>query len=180
MSTMSTTPLLQLDGVSRHFGGLKVLQDVNLEVPQGGIFGLIGPNGAGKTTVFNLTTGLLPTTGGTIRFEGRDLAGVKPHEITRGGIARTFQNVQLFGEMTAQQNVQVGLHHTFASNLFDVAVHTPRYKRESAAAASRALGLLKFVGLEAFATEEARNLPYGKQRLLEIAQIGRASCRERV
>ncbi|HSS86892.1 MAG TPA: ATP-binding cassette domain-containing protein, partial [Reyranella sp.] len=107
---MSTTPLLHLDGVSRHFGGLTVLQDVNLEVPQGGIFGLIGPNGAGKTTVFNLTTGLLPTTGGTIRFEGRDLAGVKPHEITRGGIARTFQNIRIFKEMSLLENVMVGMH----------------------------------------------------------------------
>ena len=86
------------------------------------------------------------------------------------GIARTFQNVQLFGEMTALQNVQVGLHHSFASNLFDVAVHTPRYLRESKAAAQRALGLLQFVGLADLAFEEARNLPYGKQRLLEIAR----------
>ena len=93
--------MLSLAAVSRHFGGLEVLKDVNLEVPAGSIFGLIGPNGAGKTTVFNLVTGLLRPSAGEIRFSGASLVGQRPHRITAGGIARTFQNVQLFGEMTA-------------------------------------------------------------------------------
>jgi len=162
--------LLQASGVLMQFGGLKALNDVALAVRRGTIHGLIGPNGSGKSTMMNVLTGIYVPTAGAISFDGRSLVGRTSSDIALSGIARTFQNVQLFGEMTAQQNVQVGLHHTFASNLFDVAVHTPRYRRESTAAASRALGLLKFVGLEELALEEARNLPYGKQRLLEIAR----------
>jgi branched-chain amino acid transport system permease protein len=162
--------LLAANGVLMQFGGLKALNDVDLRVQRGSIHGLIGPNGSGKSTMMNVLTGIYVPTAGTISFGGRSLVGRTSADIALSGIARTFQNVQLFGEMTAQQNVQVGLHHSFASNLFDVAVHTPRYRRESAAAASRALGLLQFVGLSEFAAEEARNLPYGKQRLLEIAR----------
>jgi len=162
--------VLQAAGVLMQFGGLKALNNVDLTVRRGTIHGLIGPNGSGKSTMMNVLTGIYVPTAGAISFGGRSLVGRTSSDIALSGIARTFQNVQLFGEMTAQQNVQVGLHHTFRSNLFDVAVHTPRYRRESAAAANRALGLLKFVGLEALAAEEARNLPYGKQRLLEIAR----------
>lgn len=162
--------LLQASGVLMQFGGLKALNNVDLKVKRGAIHGLIGPNGSGKSTMMNVLTGIYVPTAGNIEFGGRSLVGRTSADIALSGIARTFQNVQLFGEMTAQQNVQVGLHHTFRSNLFDVAVHTPRYRRESLAAANRALGLLKFVGLEQFAAEEARNLPYGKQRLLEIAR----------
>jgi ABC-type branched-subunit amino acid transport system ATPase component len=162
--------VLQASGVLMQFGGLKALNNVDLTVRRGAIHGLIGPNGSGKSTMMNVLTGIYVPTAGNIEFGGRSLVGRTSADIALSGIARTFQNVQLFGEMTAQQNVQVGLHHTFKSNLFDVAVHTPRYRRESAAAANRALGLLKFVGLEEFAAEEARNLPYGKQRLLEIAR----------
>jgi len=115
-------------------------------------------------------TGIYVPTAGEIEFGGRSLGGRTSADIARSGIARTFQNVQLFGEMTALQNVLVGLHHTFRSNLLDVAVSTPRYRRERSAAVTRAQGLLDFVGLGAFAGEEARNLPYGKQRLLEIAR----------
>ena len=128
------TTSLRLEAVSRHFGGLKVLQEVNLEIPQKGIFGLIGPNGAGKTTVFNLITGLLPPTSGRIEFNGQNLAGRKPHDITRLGIARTFQNIRIFKEMSLLENVMVGLHAQlqygafgllflmFASYLFNVFV----------------------------------------------------------
>ncbi|MDQ5879280.1 MAG: branched-chain amino acid transport system ATP-binding protein, partial [Pseudomonadota bacterium] len=105
---MST--LLELNGVERHFGGLKVLQGVNLAIPQGGVFGLIGPNGAGKTTVFNLITGLQQPDGGAIRFDGRDLSGLKPHQITRLGLARTFQNIRIFKGMSLLENVMVGQH----------------------------------------------------------------------
>ena len=102
--------MLKLASISKRFGGLSVLQDVNIEVPQGTIFGLIGPNGAGKTTVFNLITGLLEPTGGTLTFGGTSLVGKKPHQITQMGIARTFQNIRIFKEMTLLENVVVGMH----------------------------------------------------------------------
>lgn len=162
--------LLQAQGVLMQFGGLKALNDVDLTIRRGSIHGLIGPNGSGKSTMMNVLTGIYVPTAGSLVFAGRSLVGRTSADIALSGIARTFQNVQLFGEMSALQNVQVGLHHSFRSNLLDVALGTPRYRRESEAAAARALGLLQFVGLESFAAEEARNLPYGKQRLLEIAR----------
>jgi branched-chain amino acid transport system permease protein len=162
--------ILKASGVLMQFGGLKALNNVDLVVRRGTIHGLIGPNGSGKSTMMNVLTGIYVPTAGAIDFGGRTVVGRTSSDIALSGIARTFQNVQLFGEMTTLQNVLVGLHHTFASNLFDVAVHTPRYRRESAAAVARAMGLLKFVGLADLAFEEARNLPYGKQRLLEIAR----------
>ena len=167
----NTSPeLLKATGVLMQFGGLKALNNVDLVIKRGSIHGLIGPNGSGKSTMMNVLTGIYQPTAGSVAFAGQSVVGRTSSDIALSGIARTFQNVQLFGEMTALQNVQVGLHHTFASNLLDVALHTPRYNRESADAASRALGLLQFVGLGALAFEEARNLPYGKQRLLEIAR----------
>jgi len=162
--------LLKASGVLMQFGGLKALNNVDLVIKRGSIHGLIGPNGSGKSTMMNVLTGIYQPTAGSVAFAGQSVVGRTSSDIALSGIARTFQNVQLFGEMTALQNVQVGLHHTFASNLLDVALRTPRYKRESAHAASRALGLLQFVGLSDLAFEEARNLPYGKQRLLEIAR----------
>jgi branched-chain amino acid transport system permease protein len=162
--------LLTADQVLMQFGGLKALNDVELKVRRGTIHGLIGPNGSGKSTMMNVLTGIYVPTGGQIVFAGRSIVGRTSSDIALSGIARTFQNVQLFGEMTALQNVMVGLHHSFASNLADVALHTPRYRREDARATARALGLLQFVGLPDLAHEEARNLPYGKQRLLEIAR----------
>ena len=162
--------LLTANHVLMQFGGLKALNDVDLIVKRGTVHGLIGPNGSGKSTMMNVLTGIYLPTAGEISFAGRSLVGRTSSDIALSGIARTFQNVQLFGEMTALQNVMVGLHHTFASNLVDVSLHTPRYKREDADATARALGLLKFVGLVDMAHEEARNLPYGKQRLLEIAR----------
>ncbi|MET0209044.1 MAG: branched-chain amino acid ABC transporter ATP-binding protein/permease [Burkholderiaceae bacterium] len=162
--------VLEATGVLMQFGGLKALNNVDLRIRRGTIHGLIGPNGSGKSTMMNVLTGIYVPTAGTLTFGGKSLVGRTSSDIALSGIARTFQNVQLFGEMTALQNVQVGLHHTFASNLVDVSLHTPRYRRESADAVKRGLGLLKFVGLESLAEEEARNLPYGKQRLLEIAR----------
>ena len=162
--------VLQAGGVLMQFGGLKALNNVDLSIRRGTIHGLIGPNGSGKSTMMNVLTGIYVPTAGTLAFGGRSLVGRTSADIALSGIARTFQNVQLFGEMTALQNVQVGLHHSFASNLIDVALHTPRYRRESDASVARGLGLLRFVGLEDLAVEEARNLPYGKQRLLEIAR----------
>ena len=162
--------VLQAKGVLMQFGGLKALNNVDLSIRRGTIHGLIGPNGSGKSTMMNVLTGIYTPTAGSLTFAGRSLVGRTSSDIALSGIARTFQNVQLFGEMTALQNVQVGLHHTFDSNLLDVSLHTPRYRRERDAAAQRALNLLRFVGLQELATEEARNLPYGKQRLLEIAR----------
>ena len=166
----SGVDLLVAKGVLMQFGGLKAINNVDLHVGRGTIHGLIGPNGSGKSTMMNVLTGIYVPTAGSIDFAGRSVVGRTSSDIALSGIARTFQNVQLFGEMTALQNVQVGLHHTFNSNIVDVALHTPRYNREEKAATERGLGLLRFVGLGDLASEEARNLPYGKQRLLEIAR----------
>ena len=162
--------MLRAEGLLMQFGGLKALNEVDLEIKRYTIHGLIGPNGSGKSTMMNVLTGIYVPTAGSVRFDGGVITGRTPSEIALAGIARTFQNVQLFGEMTALQNVMVGLHHSFDSHLIDVALHTPRYKREDAHGVARALGLLRFVGLADLAHEEARNLPYGKQRLLEIAR----------
>lgn len=162
--------LLEARGVLMQFGGLKALNNVDLSVRRGSIHGLIGPNGSGKSTMMNVLTGIYQPTAGSVAFAGQPVNGRTSSDIALSGIARTFQNVQLFGEMTALQNVMVGLHHSFASNLLDVALHLPRYLRENKAASQRAIALLRFVGLAELAGEEARNLPYGKQRLLEIAR----------
>ena len=162
--------LLIAKGVLMQFGGLKAINQVDLQIKRGTIHGLIGPNGSGKSTMMNVLTGIYVPTAGSIDFAGRSVVGRTSSDIALSGIARTFQNVQLFGEMTALQNVQVGLHHSFNSNIVDVALHTPRYRREEAAAIERGMGLLRFVGLADLANEEARNLPYGRQRLLEIAR----------
>jgi branched-chain amino acid transport system permease protein len=168
--TQEAAELLVAERVLMQFGGLKALNEVDLRIRRGTVHGLIGPNGSGKSTMMNVLTGIYVPTAGSIVFAGRKVEGRTPSDIALSGIARTFQNVQLFGEMTALQNVMVGLHHSFASHLLDVALHTPRYRRENAQATERALGLLRFVGLIDLAHEEARNLPYGKQRLLEIAR----------
>ena len=154
--------LLVASNVLMQFGGLKALNDVALRVERGSIHGLIGPNGSGKSTMMNVLTGIYVPTAGNIAFENRSLVGRTSASIALSGIARTFQNVQLFGEMSALQNVLVGLHHTFASNLVDVALHTPRYGRERDRGTARAHALLRVVGLSDLAGEEARNLPYGK------------------
>ncbi|WP_150614150.1 ABC transporter permease subunit [Pandoraea terrigena] len=162
--------LLNVRQVLMQFDGLKALNQVDLSVKRGTIHGLIGPNGSGKSTMMNVLTGIYVPTAGSIEFAGQPLAGRSSSDIALAGVARTFQNVQLFGEMTALENILVGLHHTFDSTLIDVSLRLPRYKREEVAARARAMRLLEFVGLASLADEEARNLPYGKQRLLEIAR----------
>jgi branched-chain amino acid transport system permease protein len=162
--------LLDASKVLMQFGGLKALNQVDLKVAQGSVHGLIGPNGSGKSTMMNVLTGIYKPTGGQVAFAGAVISGRTPSEIALGGVARTFQNVQLFGEMTATENVLVGLHNTFRSNILDVTLQTARYKQEEKAARERAAAILEFVGLSAMANEEARNLPYGKQRLLEIGR----------
>ena len=162
--------LLKVDSVLMQFGGLKALNKVDLSIKRGTIHGLIGPNGSGKSTMMNVLTGIYTPTAGNVLYAGESVVGKTSSDIALSGIARTFQNVQLFGEMTAIQNILVGLHHTFKSNMLEIALHLPRYKKEEAEAYARAMALLKFVGLDDLANEEARNLPYGKQRLLEIAR----------
>jgi branched-chain amino acid transport system permease protein len=169
-STGSGETLLQAKQVLMQFGGLKALNQVDLDVRRGTIHGLIGPNGSGKSTMMNVLTGIYVPTAGAIAFKNNPVNGRSSAQIALSGIARTFQNVQLFGEMTALQNVQVGLHHAYKSNLLQIALSLPGFKRERRANAARALALLEFVGLADLAGEEARNLPYGKQRLLEIAR----------
>ena len=162
--------LLSARQLLMQFGGLKALNHVDLQIAQGAVHGLIGPNGSGKSTMMNVLTGIYKPTDGVVEFGGRVISGSTPSAIALGGVARTFQNVQLFGEMTATENVLVGLHSTFRSNVFDAMLHTPRYLREERTARERAASILHFVGLSDLANEEARNLPYGKQRLLEIGR----------
>jgi ABC-type branched-subunit amino acid transport system ATPase component/ABC-type branched-subunit amino acid transport system permease subunit len=162
--------ILDVRGVVMQFSGLKALNNVDLAVRRGAIHGLIGPNGSGKSTMMNVLTGIYVPTSGAIEYAGQSIVGRTSAGIALSGIARTFQNVQLFGEMTALENVLVGLHHTFRSNFADVGLMSARYRAEEHAARVRAFGMLRFVGLESAAGEEARNLPYGKQRLLEIAR----------
>jgi ABC-type branched-subunit amino acid transport system ATPase component/ABC-type branched-subunit amino acid transport system permease subunit len=169
-SAQAGEDLLVAQGVLMQFGGLKAINNVDLRIRRGTIHGLIGPNGSGKSTMMNVLTGIYVPTAGSIEFAGRSVVGRTSSDIALSGIARTFQNVQLFGEMTALQNVQVGLHHSFHSHFLDVALHTPRYRREDHEAIERAQSLLRLVGLSEAAEEQARNLPYGKQRLLEIAR----------
>jgi len=164
------TTLLSGKQILMQFGGLKALNEVNLDIIKGSVHGLIGPNGSGKSTMMNVLTGIYKPTSGKVEFNGRTISGATPSAIALGGVARTFQNVQLFGEMTATENVLVGLHHTFRSNMLDVIFNTPRYRREEQGARERAASILQFVGLTDLAAEEARNLPYGKQRLLEIGR----------
>ena len=166
----ATGPLLEAKQVLMQFGGLKALNLVDLQVKRGSIHGLIGPNGSGKSTMMNVLTGIYRPTAGQVVFDARTVTGQTPSSIALSGIARTFQNVQLFGEMTATDNVLVGLHHIYKSNILDVALGTPRYRREDAAAREQAASLLGFVGLNDLSEEQARNLPYGRQRMLEIAR----------
>jgi branched-chain amino acid transport system permease protein len=163
-------PLLEVSQVVMQFGGLRALDSVDLHVARGTIHGLIGPNGSGKSTMMNVLTGIYIPTGGAIRFDGHAVAGMKSPDIAALGLARTFQNVQLFGELSVLENVLVGLHHTYRSGSFAVALGLPRPRREEAAARRRAMALLEFVGLQDVAHEEARNLAYGRQRILEIAR----------
>ncbi len=166
---MSNT-LLSIRNVSKRFGGLHVLQDVNFEVPAGSIYGLIGPNGAGKTTVFNLVTGLLQPNGGNIDFQGESLLGLPSHRITHRGIARTFQNIRIFKEMDLLENVMVGLHDHLEYGTLGLLFNTPGYCRAEKKARERALELLTWVGLDHKADLLADSLSYGDQRKLEFAR----------
>ena len=162
--------LLEVNGLGIKFGGLRAVDDLSMKINKGQLYGLIGPNGAGKTTVFNMLTGVYaPTTGG-FTLDGEALAGRSPIEINRKGIARTFQNIRLFSGMTVLDNVKVGLHNSKKYNVFEGIFRLPRYFREEAEMDERAEELLKVFGLEGEKETMARNLPYGRQRKLEIAR----------
>jgi branched-chain amino acid transport system ATP-binding protein len=163
-------PLLEARGVTRRFGGLVAVNNVDLTIPEGAIVGLIGPNGAGKTTLFNIVAGFYSPTAGRIVFQGRDITGKRPHEVTALGIARTFQNIRLFANMSALDNVLVGMHTRLHATPLGAILRTPGVMREEAEARQRAEELLRFVGLRGREEEWARNLPYGDQRRLEIAR----------
>jgi branched-chain amino acid transport system ATP-binding protein len=162
--------ILKVQGLTKRFGGLAAVADVDLEVQPGQIFGLIGPNGAGKTTCFNLITGLLAPTSGKVEFAGRPIAGLAPHRITELGMARTFQNIRLFGEMSALENVLVGAHPRLKAGVWGGVFGLGSVRREEASARAKALELLELVGLANVADTPATGLPYGRQRRLEIAR----------
>ena len=162
-------PLLVTKGLTIKFGGLTAVNALDMTVTRGQIHALIGPNGSGKSTTVNLLSGIYQPTSGEIMFRGQRVQG-SADQISRSGIARTFQNVALFGDMSVLDNVMVGLHHTFSGGLLPIVFRTPKARRQAAEALARASALLDFVGLGSLATEQARNLPYGKQRLLEIAR----------
>ncbi|MFC3965871.1 ABC transporter ATP-binding protein [Nocardia jiangsuensis] len=162
--------LLRTDGLTVKFGGLTALDSVDFEIRRGEILGLIGPNGAGKTTCFNAISGVYRPTSGTVYFDGKPLTKTKRNAITRLGIARTFQNIRLFGEMTALENVVVGTDARHRTSVPGAIFRTPRHRREERDAIERGMALLEFVGIAPRAVEKARNLSYGDQRRLEIAR----------
>jgi branched-chain amino acid transport system ATP-binding protein len=162
--------LLQTVGLRKEFGGLVAVDDVDFVVPEGSIVSLIGPNGAGKTTCFNMLTGVYKPTSGRVVFAGEDMTGKPPHAFTQRGIGRTFQNIRLFQNMTALENVLVGMHTRLEGNLFEAIARTPRVKREEREARERARQLLEFSGLRGREGVIGRNLSYGDQRRLEVAR----------
>jgi branched-chain amino acid transport system ATP-binding protein len=162
--------LLELREVTMRFGGVVALDRVVLEVAEGEIFALIGPNGAGKTTVFNVVTGVYRPTLGEVMFAGRRIDGLKRHKVTKRGVARTFQNIRLFANMSAIENVMVGADAHHRTGMVNAALGLPMHRREEREGREAARELLKFVGIERRAEETAKNLPYGDQRRLEIAR----------
>lgn len=164
------TPLLALDKMSKAFGGLRAVSNVSLEIFEKQIFGLIGPNGAGKTTLFNCVTGHYEPSEGDIRFNGRSIVGLRPSKIALSGIARTFQNVRLFSEMSVLENVMVAAHHTTKSGLAGAMFRTLSYANDERMLTKRAEELLEVFDLLALKREQSGSLPYGSQRRLEIAR----------
>ena len=164
------TALLELDKVSIRFGGVLAIAELDLAVPEGSIFGLIGPNGAGKTSCFNVITGVYQPTAGVVRFSGHVLARMKPHRITKLGVARTFQNIRLFPEMSVLENVMVGADAQHRTGIPGAIFGLPRHRREQRDGQDLARELLDLTGIPGVEGEAARNLPYGGQRRLEIAR----------
>jgi branched-chain amino acid transport system ATP-binding protein len=170
MNSHPAHALLRARHVTKRFGGLTAVKDLSLEVSQGALYGLIGPNGAGKTTVFNLLTGVYRPTEGEIQFDGQRVDGRRPYEIAHRGIARTFQNIRLFPDMTVLDNVMTAQHLRTRQWLADAVAGTTRHERDEREARARAFELLRIFKLDALAGEPATSLPYGSQRRLEIAR----------
>ncbi len=162
--------LLQAQGLGKRFGGLQALSDVSFDIEQGEIYGLIGPNGAGKTTLFNVLTGLYIPEDGSCTFNGQSMSGKKPHEVAYAGLARTFQNIRLFANLSAIENVMIGRHMRTRAGVFGAVLRTRGARAEEAAIEARAQELLEYVGIGHRANDVARSLPYGDQRRLEIAR----------
>ena len=162
--------VLKVAGISKRFGGLQALSDVGLTIERGQVYGLIGPNGAGKTTFFNVITGLYTPDSGTFELGGQPYRPTAVHEVAKAGIARTFQNIRLFAEMTALENVMVGRHLRTGSGLLGAIFRTAGFKAEERAIMERARELLDYVGIAKYADFKARTLSYGDQRRLEIAR----------
>jgi branched-chain amino acid transport system ATP-binding protein len=163
-------PVIQAEKVTMLFGGLRALSNIDLHVDEGEIVALIGPNGAGKTTFFNLMTGIYKPTEGSVTFHGKELGNRKPHQICEMGVARTFQNIRLFANMTTLENVMVGRHSRSTAGPVRAILRTPGFKREEQRTIDESLKYLRFCGLVDKANELAVNLPYGQQRKLEIAR----------
>jgi branched-chain amino acid transport system ATP-binding protein len=167
---VSNGDILIADNVRKEFGGLVATNDVDFTIPRESVVSLIGPNGAGKTTFFNMLTGVYKPTSGRIVFDGEDVTGRPPHAITERGIGRTFQNIRLFQNMTALENVLVGMHCRLKGGILSSIVRTPRIRREEKGARDKGRELLQFSGLRDKDSEVARNLSYGDQRRLEVAR----------
>ncbi len=162
--------VLETMSLTKSFGGLVAVRDFTIAVAERELVGLIGPNGAGKTTVFNLVTGMYVPTGGQILFSGSDIGGMKPHRIYQSGIARTFQNIRLFRQLSVLDNIRVAYHHRGRAGLASTVVRGPGFRRDEQQVTDRAVELLSILGLEGRRDELARNLPYGEQRRVEIAR----------
>jgi branched-chain amino acid transport system ATP-binding protein len=162
--------LLRVDHVTHYFGGLCAVSDFNIDLEPGELVGIIGPNGAGKTTVFNLVTGVYKATQGSILFDDRELVGMRPNVITQLGIARTFQNIRLFKDLTVLDNVRIAYYNWLKYSPWESLLHIGRYREQEELYTNKALDLLEVFKLDHFADETAKNLPYGSQRRLEIAR----------
>lgn len=165
-----TTPMLEIKNLSIQFGGLKAVDNLNLSIKKNQLYGLIGPNGAGKTTVFNMLTGVYKPTSGTIYLDGENITGRSPAQINKAGVARTFQNIRLFKDMSVLDNVKVGLHNQKKYTALEGVLRLPRYFKEEKEMDKKALELLKVFELDSEKDTLSSNLPYGKQRKLEIAR----------
>ena len=163
-------PLLKIENLSKSFGGLKAVSNLNVGINEGELIGLIGPNGAGKTTVFNLLTGVYEKTEGKIMFRDKELSGLKPYQVTQLGMARTFQNIRLFSDLTVIENVKIAYHQRMSYSLTSTLFRLPKFYSGEDEMQSKAMDLLKIFNLEDKAEETAKNLPYGEQRRLEIAR----------
>ena len=163
-------PLFEVRGLTHHFGGLKAVSEFNLEFQGGELVGLIGPNGAGKTTIFNLVCGVYRPSQGDVKIEGRSLVGLRPHQVTSRGVARTFQNIRLWPEMTVMDNVRVAHNNQLGYGILDVLLQTSRYQNAEAGIDRTADEILDLMGLKEYRGELAKNLPYGLQRKVEIAR----------